>query len=144
MKTHIYTKTHEVHLVFIMLALLTLSFALFALNNYVKANDVAKNGKPITGIVTNVFCQRKKKNNGTVTLNLPSLGISKQLKTNNCTFTNVGDTMLVQYLSADKDILEIRNGKVVMGRYFYSTLLGFVAAILIFFIGIKKRKGSVF
>jgi hypothetical protein len=142
MKTHIYTKTHELHLAFILLALLTLAFALFALNNYVKANEIAKNGKPINGIVTDKFCQRKKKNNGYVTLQLASEGISKQLKTNNCTFINVGDTMLVQYLSADKDILEIRNGKAEMGGYFYSTLLGFAAAILIFFIGIKKRKSN--
>ncbi len=104
------------------------------------AKNIEKNGKQVNGIVTEVFCMRKKKNNGYVTLQLACEGILKQLKTNNCTFINIGDTMLVQYLSADKDILEIRNGKAEMGGYFYSTLLGFAAAILIFFIGIKKRK----
>jgi hypothetical protein len=140
MKTHIYTKTHEIHLAFIALALLTVAFSFFALNNYLQAKNIANNGRQISGIVTDKFCQQKKKNNGYVTLQLPSEGLSKQLKTNNCTFINIGDTMMVQFLSADKDILEIRNGKTEMGGYFYSMLLGFIAAILIFVIGIKKRK----
>lgn len=140
MKTHLNTKTHEIHIAFIALSLLTLAFSLFAFNNYLKAKNIERNGKQILGIVTDKFCQQKKKNNGYVTLQLPDKGLSKQLKTNNCTFINIGDTMMVQFLSADKDILEIRNGKTEMGGYFYSMLLGFIAATLIFFIGIKERK----
>jgi hypothetical protein len=139
MKTHINTKTHQIHLAFIALSLLTLAFSLFALNNYLQAKNIEKNGKQVSGIVTEVFCMRKKKNNGTVTLQLPSEGISKKLKTNNCTFINIGDTMMVQFLSADDDILEYRNDKILTGRFFYSTLLGFVAATLIFIVGIKKK-----
>ncbi len=132
MRTQFYFKQYEVHLVFILLSLLTFFFSIYAGKNYMEAKNIEKNGKQVNGIVTEVFCMRKKKNNGYVTLQLVSEGISKKLKTNNCTFINIGDTMLVQYLSADKDILEIRNGKAEMGGYFYSTLLGFAAAILIF------------
>jgi hypothetical protein len=140
MKIDLNTKTHEIHIAFIALSLLTLSFSFFAFYNYLQANKIEKNGKQIIGIVTDKFCQQKKKNNGYVTLQLPSEGLSKQLKTNNCTFMNIGDTMMVQFLSANDDILEYRNGKILIGGYFYSMILGFIAAILIFVIGIKKRK----
>jgi hypothetical protein len=140
MKTLFTTKTHEIHLAFIALALLTLGFSFFAFNNYLKAKTIEKNGRKIKGIVMDKFCQRKKKNNGYVTLQLISEGISKQLKTNNCSFINIGDTMMVQFLSTNEDILEYRDGKILTGGYFYSMLLGFIATILIFFIGIKKRK----
>jgi hypothetical protein len=131
---------YEIHLAFIALSLLTLGFSFFAFNNYLHAKDIVKNGRQIKGIVTDKFCQKKKKNNGYVTLNLASEGISKQLKTNNCTFIHIGDTIMVQFLSANDDVLECRNGKILTGGYFYSMLLGFIAAILIFFIGIKKKK----
>jgi hypothetical protein len=140
MKTHLNTKAHEIHIAFIALSILTLAFSFFALNNYLQAKSIEKNGKQVNGIVTEIFCMRKKKNNGTITLQLPSEGISKKLKTNNCTFINIGDTMMVQFLSADDDILEYRNGTILTGGYFYSTLLGFAAAALIFIVGIKKRK----
>jgi hypothetical protein len=140
MKTHLNTKNHEIHIVFIALSFLTLAFSIFALNNYLKAKNIEKNGRQVAGIVTEIFCMKKKKNNGTITLQLLSVGISKKLKTNNCTFINIGDTMMVQFLSADEDILEYRNRKILTGGYFYSMILGFIAAILIFVIGIKKRK----
>jgi hypothetical protein len=142
MKMQINIKNHEIHLLLILLTLLTLTFSFFALYNYLQAKNITKNGKKVIGVVTEIFCTRKKKNNGTVILQLPSVNISKKLKTNNCTFINVGDTIMVQFLSVSDGILEYRNGKILSGRYFYSTLLGFLASILIFFIGIKKRKSN--
>jgi hypothetical protein len=138
MKIYFNTKTHKIHIAFIALSILTLVFSIFALNNYLQAKNIEKNGKQVSGIVTEIFCFKKKQNNGTVTLQLPSEGMSKKMKINNCTFVHVGDTIMVQFLSPEKDILEYNNGNILTGRFLTSTLMGVIAALLIFFIGIKK------